>query len=106
MRPRHPALRRHAQDRGRLPEAWLVTDERMGDRLLPAVRRLPRGKAGIVFRHYHTPSPERRQLYAAVRTIARRRRLLLILADAPRVARAWKADGWQDRKSTRLNSSH
>src|SRR3546814_20339671 len=69
----------------------------MGDRLLPAVRPLPSGKAGIVFRQYHTPSPERRQLYAAVRTIARRRRLLLILAVAPRADRAWKAEGWHGK---------
>jgi thiamine-phosphate pyrophosphorylase len=38
-----------------------MTDERLGDALWTALRRLPRG-AGIVFRHYATPPAERRAL--------------------------------------------
>ncbi|MHA6721613.1 thiamine phosphate synthase [Sphingomonas sp. RS2018] len=58
---------------------WLMTDPRMGDALLPAIRRLPRG-AGVVFRHYD--DPDRAALYAAVRRVARRRGLTLIVAGA------------------------
>ena len=34
------------------PRAWLMTDERMGDRLWTAIDRLPIKHAGIVFRRY------------------------------------------------------
>ena len=37
------------QCRQTLPRLWLMTDERVGDALIPAVERLPRG-AGTVFR--------------------------------------------------------
>jgi thiamine-phosphate pyrophosphorylase len=43
------------------PRIWLMTDERMGDRLWQAIARLPRG-AGIVFRHYSLPFEEREEL--------------------------------------------
>lgn len=36
------------------PREWLMTDERIDDRLWAAIETLPRG-AGIVFRHYATP---------------------------------------------------
>ncbi|WP_294323691.1 thiamine phosphate synthase [uncultured Sphingomonas sp.] len=62
-----------------LPQRWLMTDERLGDALLPIVRAMPRG-SGIVFRHYATPLAERRALFAAVRRIARARRHMLLLA--------------------------
>lgn len=81
--------------RKKLPSLWLFTDERVADAaLLAAVDRLPRGKAGIVFRHYHTEAWARRALFEAVRVIARRRRLILMLAGEPRTAEAWAADGW------------
>lgn len=60
-----------------LPRLWLMTDERMGDALFPALRRLPRG-SGIIFRHYGLPPTERRALFARVRRIARARRLMLV----------------------------
>ncbi|MBU6251903.1 MAG: thiamine phosphate synthase [Alphaproteobacteria bacterium] len=79
-----------------LPSLWLMTDERMGDALLPAVRALPRG-AGIIFRHYTIAPAERRRLFDAVRKVAQKRRLMLILAGTPRQARAWHADGSHGR---------
>lgn len=65
-----------------VPSFWLMTDERMGDALWPAIRRLPRG-GGIVFRHYRTPAAERRRLFARVIRIARARGLVVIRAGDP-----------------------
>jgi thiamine-phosphate pyrophosphorylase len=79
-----------------LPRLWLMTDERLGESLLSAVERLPRG-AGIVFRHYSLPAPERRALFNRVKGTARRRRLLLLLAGPDWQARAWGADGSHGR---------
>ncbi|WP_301073918.1 thiamine phosphate synthase [Sphingomonas sp.] len=62
-----------------MPTVWLMTDERMGDRLWMAVRRLPRG-AGIVFRHHSTPLTERRRLFARLLRLARSRGLVLVRA--------------------------
>jgi thiamine-phosphate pyrophosphorylase len=62
-----------------------MTDERMGEALWPALEALPRG-AGIVFRHFGTPLPERRALFARIARIARRRRLILIRAGRERMA--------------------
>lgn len=69
-----------------VPTLWLMTDERLGDGLWDAVARLPRG-AGIVFRHYATPLPERRALFARLARIARRRGLVLVRAGGVRLAR-------------------
>lgn len=44
-----------------LPRVWMLTDERQGDRLWDAIRRLPRG-AGVVVRHYSLPEREREAL--------------------------------------------
>ena len=78
-----------------LPALWLMTDERVGDAaLLAAVARLPMGRAGVVLRHYHTEPAERRALFEQIAAIARRRRLVLMLAGSAREAAAWRADGW------------
>lgn len=69
-----------------------MTDERQGDGLWPALKALPRG-GGVVFRHYGLAPGERRRLFRRVRALARRRRLLILLAGPPRLARAWGADG-------------
>ena len=91
--------RRYAKN---LPTIWLMTDERVGKAaLLAAVARLPRGKAGIVFRHYRTDRTERRALFDQIATIARRRRLVLMLAGSAREAAAWRADGWHGRDGRR-----
>jgi thiamine-phosphate pyrophosphorylase len=75
-----------------LPKIWLMTDERMGDGVLSAVAQLRPG-SGIVFRHYSLVAPQRRELFDQVRKIARRRRLILILAGSENLARSWKARG-------------
>ena len=75
-----------------LPRLWLMTDERMGDRLLPSVAALPSG-SGIIFRHYRTAPPERRALFRAVQRTAQLQGLSLLLADSPERARQWHADG-------------
>lgn len=63
----------------RYPVRWLMTDERLGDALWPALRRLPPG-AGVVFRHHATPPGERRALLRRVERIAAARRLTLLVA--------------------------
>jgi thiamine-phosphate pyrophosphorylase len=75
-----------------LPRLWLMTDERMGENLWRALEAVPKG-SGIVFRHYSLPRPERRRLFDRVRAIARRKRLVLLLAGSPKLAAAWGADG-------------
>jgi thiamine-phosphate pyrophosphorylase len=67
------------QRRQPLPRLWLMTDERQGDDLWHALDRLPRG-AGVVFRHYGLPPKQRRRLFARVRAIARKKRLVLLVA--------------------------
>lgn len=83
-----------------LPRIWLMTDERQGDRLLPAVRALPHG-AGIIFRHYRLAADARRMLFLDVRRIARERGLVLLLAGSPTLARLWGADGAHGRITRR-----
>lgn len=80
--------------RHRLPETWLFTDERQGERLWTALDRLPRG-AGVVFRHYR--SPDRAALAQRVRAVCRRRGLLFVVAGPLPLARAWRADGAHGR---------
>jgi len=70
------------QRRQPLPRLWLMTDERQGDGLWDALERLPRG-AGVVFRHYSLAPAERRRLFARVRRIARKKRLVLLSAGGP-----------------------
>lgn len=62
--------------------------------MLAAVARLPRGGAGIVFRHYATPIGERRTLYGKIRRLAQVRRIVLLLAGNAGEAMRWRADGW------------
>lgn len=60
------------------PPLWLFTDrDRMGD-LVAAVRGLPAGLCGVVFRH--DGAPGRMQLARQVATVCRRRRLRMVLA--------------------------
>lgn len=68
--------RRHPRP---LPRLWLMTDERMGEGLWPALARLPRG-AGVVFRHHATPPAARRALLRRVEAVTRARRLRLVVA--------------------------
>lgn len=68
MRRRHP-----------IPRVWMMTDERMGDRLWDALERLPRG-SGVVFRHYGLPEAARRGILRKVARVANRRSLVLLAA--------------------------
>jgi len=58
-----------------------MTDERLGDALWAALRRLPSG-SGVVFRHYATAARERRTLFRRVVRIARARGLVVVRAGA------------------------
>lgn len=77
-----------------LPTTWLMTDERMGERLFPAIGRLPEG-SGIILRHYSLPDAERRALFDRARALAQGH--LLLLAGPADQARAWGADGSHGR---------
>jgi thiamine-phosphate pyrophosphorylase len=76
-----------------LPRLWMMTDERQGDGLWPALARLPRG-SGVIFRHHRLPAAERRALFDDVRRLAKARGLILLFAGAA----AWKADGLHHRR--------
>jgi thiamine-phosphate pyrophosphorylase len=76
------AIGRAMRARQPLPRLWLMTDPRMGNGLWRALARLPKG-AGVVFRHYQLPLPERAEVFARVRRIARRRHLVLLVAGPP-----------------------
>ena len=62
------------------PRDWLMTDERMGDRLWEAIGRVPQGTGGIVFRHYSLGPVERLELGKRVADIASARKLTLAVA--------------------------
>ena len=62
-----------------LPRLWLMTDLRMGERLIPAIKALP-GGAGVIFRHYGMERKARQALLRDVGRIAKARRLMLIVA--------------------------
>lgn len=67
-----------------VPRLWLMTDERMGDGLWPALARLPRG-SGVIFRHYGLDRATRAALFAQVARVAARRRLVLVRAGEGRL---------------------
>ncbi|MET0248144.1 MAG: thiamine phosphate synthase [Sphingobium sp.] len=84
------------------PRLWLMTDERVERSvLLSAAARLPKGQGGIILRHYRSDPAARRALFEALVSIARRRRLVLLLAGSSRQAAAWRADGWHGRDARR-----
>ena len=75
------------------PKPFLFTDERVEQgALLRAVRRLPKG-AVVVFRHYKTPEDARLELYRRLRTITRRRGVMLLEAGSNQ-RRFADTDGW------------
>ena len=82
-----------------------MTDPRLDDQLLAAIQRLP-ASSGIIFRHYHLSTGERRALFARVRRICvQRGHVLLLAGDAP-IAHAWLADGMHGRGRCRLPILH
>jgi thiamine-phosphate pyrophosphorylase len=71
------------------PPLWLFTDSRRLPDPLPSIARLPRGRAGVVFRH--DDHPRRARLGRAVARICRERRLALVVAGDTRLAAALHA---------------
>ena len=71
-----------------IPKIWLITDPRLGDGLLAAVRKLPTG-SGVIFRHYGLEIAERHRLFMQVRRVCRQRGHALLLAGDSK----WLADG-------------
>lgn len=65
----------------RWPHCWLMTDERMGERLWEAIERLPVGDGGVVVRHYGLPIEERAALAAQIAAICRKRGLTFAVAE-------------------------
>lgn len=61
------------------PRLWLMTDERMEDRLWEAIDRLPPG-AGVVFRHYSLSTDTRAELAARIASAVRKRQIMLAVA--------------------------
>ncbi len=90
------ASRYHPVHAPALPRLWLMTDERLGDGLMDAIRALPPG-SGIIFRHYSLPLRDRRAVFARIRQLARAGGHCLLWAGSPRQARAVRADGAHGR---------
>jgi thiamine-phosphate pyrophosphorylase len=90
------AIGRAMHRRQPLPSLWMMTDERQGDAIWRALEKMPSG-SGVVFRHYRTAPRDRRRLFDHVKSVARRRGLVLVLAGSPKQARAWGADGSHGR---------
>jgi len=88
-----------------LPRIWLMTDERFGNDLLPAIQRLPL-KSGVIFRHYATDEGAKRRLFGQILRICRKRGHLLLLAGDERQARSWHADGHHQRSPRRGKAVH
>ena len=74
------------------PHCWLMTDERMGDRLWEAIHRLPIGDGGVVVRHYSLPPIKRTELAERIAGLCRKRGLLLSVARDAELARATGAE--------------
>jgi thiamine-phosphate pyrophosphorylase len=74
------------------PHCWLMSDERMGDRLWEAIDRLPIGDGAVVVRHYELPIDERAALAGRIAAICRRRGLMLAIARDAALARRLDAD--------------
>ena len=73
------------------PRIWLMTDERLGDRIWSAIDRLPEG-SGIVFRHYSLDRDARAELAAQVSSICRERAFAMAVAADADLAGAVGAD--------------
>jgi thiamine-phosphate pyrophosphorylase len=72
------------------PRQWLMTDERIGDRLWDAIDALPEG-SGVVFRHYATPRDQRVAIAGRIAGICRDRRITLAIARDAALARSLDA---------------
>ena len=68
------------------PRAWLMTDERIGDRLWQAIDALPAAEGGIVFRHYGLDIQARLTLGRQLAARSIERRLVLAVAGSRSLA--------------------
>ncbi len=69
------------------PRKWLMTDERLGDRLWEAIERVPAG-GGVVFRHYSLEPAERLKLGEIIVSVANARSLMLSVGRDVGIAKA------------------
>ena len=74
------------------PRFWLMTDERMGERLWTAIGRMPIKHSGIVFRHYSLAQDVRATLARRIADICHRRSLVLAVAGNEDLAVTARAD--------------
>lgn len=74
---------------GRIPSLWLFTDSRRLPDPLTSIARLPRGRAGVVFRN--DGNINRLALGLAIARLCRNRRLCLVVAGDARLAIRLKA---------------
>ncbi|WP_296678559.1 thiamine phosphate synthase [Novosphingobium sp.] len=74
-----------------LPAIWIISDARNDAALEYALARLPRG-SGVVFRHYHLASRDRRARFDQVKRLAQARGHVVALSGNARTARRWGAD--------------
>jgi thiamine-phosphate pyrophosphorylase len=75
--------------RASIPPLWLFTDSRRLPDPRPSVTKLPRGLAGVVFRH--DDDPNRAAVGRDLARICRSRRLVLVVAGDARLATALRA---------------
>jgi thiamine-phosphate pyrophosphorylase len=73
----------------KFPVLWLFTDEVRLPDPMPAIRALPSGLCGVVFRHDATPN--RAALGRQLAKLCRARRLVFVAAGDPRLAAAMHA---------------
>lgn len=92
MPRRHPLSYTISSPTLSFPRIWLFSDERSAVDVAALAAQLPPG-SGIVVRHDSLPPAVRWRLVRRLVRIARARRLVLLLADAPALARRWGADG-------------
>ena len=62
------------------PRDWLMTDERMGERLWEAIGRVPPETGGVVFRHHSLDPDKRAELGIEVARMASERKLVLAVS--------------------------
>jgi thiamine-phosphate pyrophosphorylase len=86
----------HKRQARSLPKTWLMTDERLGDTLLPSVAALPRG-SGIIFRHYSLDLANRRALLVKLSAVARRRGHVVVITDPALGLPRWRFAGFHGR---------
>ena len=83
---------RHPPSPRKLPIQWMFSDERLSSGMHALAATLPPG-SGIVVRHDALPASRRWRLVRRLMATARTRKLLVLLAGSPTLARRWGAHG-------------